>query len=231
MWLNCFYIFLVVGCRGSLGVFLQCAGMWNICKFDATFWGLLCFSGFGLLQYVFCMLCHVPRLPHSKTWTLKLCRRGDTYLHSGGAGEWDYILLTVTCICHSQLVLDPGEVLPKVESLGTRLHVLCSGWLMQHNVKNAAFYKEMWLTACSWHCPCGYDSSTFLNFFFFLSILFPFLMQLAVDLEVLRVIARTRMEIKAIRSKYTAMKAEREYLSPGILVDTLHQHCTIHTIH
>ena len=41
-------------------------------------------------------------------------------------------------------------------------------------------------------------------------------MQLAVDLEVLRVIARTRMEIKAIRSKYTAMKAEREYLPPGI---------------
>ena len=62
----------------------------------------------------------------------------------------------------------------------------------------------------------------FLNFFFFLSILFPFLMQLAVDLEVLRVIARTRMEIQAIRSKYTAMKAEREYLPPGILVDTLH---------
>ena len=56
-------------------------------------------------------------------------------------------------------------------------------------------------------------------------------MQLAVDLEVLRVIAKTRMEIKAIRSKYTAMKAERESLPSGILlVDTLHQHCTIHTM-
>ena len=30
-------------------------------------------------------------------------------------------------VTSSQLVLDPDEVLPKVESLGTRLHVLCSG--------------------------------------------------------------------------------------------------------
>ena len=68
--------------------------------------------------------------------------------------------------------------------------------------------------------------------FVFISVssILSFLVQLAVDLEVLRVIARTRMEIRAIRSKYTATKAERESLPLGN-VDTWHKHCTVHTMH
>ena len=90
---------------------------------------------------------------------------------------------------------------------------------------------KLWACMCtfvafypfSFHLGCNV-----LFLFFFLS----FLVQLAVDLEVLRVIARTRMEIRAIRSKYTAIKAERESSPLGnILVDTLHKQCTIHTMH
>ena len=96
-----------------------------------------------------------------------------------------------------------------------------------------------------WACMCTlwlFIHSLLYNFYFpgvlfcfvFLSVssILSFLMQLAVDLEVLRVIARTRMEIRAIRSKYTATKAERESLPLGnTIVDTWHKHCTIHTMH
>ena len=142
--------------------------MWNICKFDATFRGLLCFWFWSLA--VCSLLCLVPRLPCSEAWTLKLCRHGDTYLRSGGPGNetifcmqarlgsiWNTYMLPPASV--------PDEVLPKVESLETRLHVLCSGWLMQHNIKGTAFYREMWFIDCSWHCPCEYDSSSLLNFF------------------------------------------------------------------
>ncbi len=42
--------------------------------------------------------------------------------------------------------------------------------------------------------------------------------QLAVEAEVLQVIARTRTEIKAIRAKYAATRAARiPWMEPGIL--------------
>ena len=40
-------------------------------------------------------------------------------------------------------------------------------------------------------------------------------LQLAVDIEVLQVIARTRMDIRAIRAKYAAMKTGRIPLPQG----------------
>ena len=110
---------------------------------------------------------------------------------------------------------------------------------MVHFCKSFQAGKEtlkLWAYMCTFvafHSFITYLSTLF-YFFIFLSVssILSFLMQLAVDLEVLRVIARTRMEIRAIRSKYTAIKAERESLPLGNsrhIAQTVYH--AIHTMH